>query len=96
MARSSGHRELGDQPVVLVQDFEQAVTLVDDDMISNGLGGIDTIIFDFKLTDATFTWIGNELIVETATSRTVLTFWVWLDGFAVRTGRFRNASCPLA
>jgi serralysin len=39
----------------------------------NGLGGIDTIIFDFKLTDATFTWIGNELIVETATSRTVLT-----------------------
>ena len=39
----------------------------------NGLGGVDTIIFDFKLTDATFTWIGNELIVETATSRTVLT-----------------------
>jgi hypothetical protein len=39
----------------------------------NGLGGVDTIIFDFKLTDATFTWIGNELIVETAASRTVLT-----------------------
>jgi len=30
----------------------------------NGLGGVDTIIFDFKLTDATFTWIGNELIAR--------------------------------
>src|SRR5262249_7418308 len=38
----------------------------------NGLGGVDTIIFDFKLTDATFAWIGDELIIETATSRTVL------------------------
>ena len=39
----------------------------------NGFGGIDTIIFDFKLTDATFTWVGNQLIVDTATSHTVLT-----------------------
>ena len=35
-------------------------------------GGLDTITFGFKLTDATFTWSGNEVIVDTATSHTVL------------------------
>ena len=37
----------------------------------NGFGGTDTITFDFKLTDATFTWVGNQLIVDTPTSHTV-------------------------
>ena len=46
-------------------------------------GGIDTITFDFKLTDATFTWSGNEVIVDTANSHTVLTgfeTYVFPDG----------------
>src|ERR1700736_3052355 len=42
-----------------------------------GLGGVDTIIFNFKLTDAHLTFSGNQLIVDTATSHTVL------NGFSV-------------
>src|SRR6267154_2757836 len=39
----------------------------------NGLGGVDTIVFNFRLVDARFTWIGNQVIVDTASSHTVLT-----------------------
>src|SRR5262245_20928417 len=39
----------------------------------NGLGGTDTVIFNFRLVDATFSWVGNQVIVDTATSHTVLT-----------------------
>lgn len=39
----------------------------------NGLGGVDTIVFNFALTSATFSWVGNQVIVDTATSHTVLT-----------------------
>jgi hypothetical protein len=39
----------------------------------NGLGGVDTIVFNFALTSATFTWVGNQVIVDTPTSHTVLT-----------------------
>ena len=39
----------------------------------NGLGGVDTLILNFKLVDATFTWAGNQLIIDTATSHTVVT-----------------------
>src|SRR5262249_19704064 len=49
----------------------------------DGLGGNDTISFNFKLTDATFTWIGNQVIVDTSTSHTVLTGfqkYVFTDG----------------
>ena len=38
----------------------------------SGLGGTDTIKFNFRLVDATFTWLGNQVIVDTATSHTVL------------------------
>jgi hypothetical protein len=35
--------------------------------------GVDTVTFGFSLTDATVTYAGNEVIVDTATSHTVLT-----------------------
>jgi len=38
-----------------------------------GLAGTDKIIFNFALTDATITFSGTEVIVDTATSHTVLT-----------------------
>jgi hypothetical protein len=38
----------------------------------DALHGIDTIVFDFKLTDAKFTFAGNAVIVDTQTSHTVL------------------------
>ena len=37
----------------------------------NGLGGVDTLILDFKLVDATFTWSGDQVIIDTSTSHTV-------------------------
>jgi hypothetical protein len=49
----------------------------------DGLGGADTIIFNFKLTDATITQHGNHVIVDSATSHTVLTgfeTFVFTDG----------------
>ena len=39
----------------------------------DGLTGHDTIIFNFALTDATITFSGTEVTVDTATSHTVLT-----------------------
>ena len=36
-------------------------------------GGIDTVTFGFKLTDATVSYSGNEIIIDTGTSHTVLT-----------------------
>jgi hypothetical protein len=41
--------------------------------VFHALGGIDTIIFDFKLTDATITWSGNQVIVDGPSRHTVLT-----------------------
>src|SRR6185369_16199181 len=49
----------------------------------NGLTGVDTISFNFRLVDARFTWLGNQVIVDTATSHTVLTgfeVYVFTDG----------------
>src|SRR5882724_3678154 len=45
----------------------------DGDNSYDGLGGKDTISFNFKLTDATVSYVGNKVIVDTATSHTVLT-----------------------
>src|SRR3954451_17251799 len=39
----------------------------------NGLGGSDTISFNFKLTDATVSYSGNEVIIDAAGYHTVLT-----------------------
>jgi VCBS repeat-containing protein len=39
----------------------------------NGLGGVDTIIFNFALTSANIQWVGNQVIIDTGTSHTVLT-----------------------
>jgi VCBS repeat-containing protein/parallel beta-helix repeat protein len=45
----------------------------DGDNSYDGLGGTDSITFNFKLTDATVSYVGNKVIVDTATSHTVLT-----------------------
>jgi hypothetical protein len=39
----------------------------------NGFGGVDTLVFNFKLTEATFTWVGNQVVIVTANSHTVVT-----------------------
>src|SRR5262245_29090423 len=39
----------------------------------NGFGGVDTLIMNFRLVDATFTWVGNQLIIDTPSSHTVTT-----------------------
>jgi hypothetical protein len=49
----------------------------------DGHGGNDTVIFDFKLTDAHVTFSGNKVIIDTASSHTVLTGferYVFADG----------------
>jgi hypothetical protein len=38
----------------------------------NGDGGVDTIIFDFKLTDATITFADNQVTIDGPASRTIL------------------------
>ena len=46
-------------------------------------GGNDTVSFGFKLTEATFTWSGNQLTVDGPTSHTLLTgveTYVFTDG----------------
>src|SRR5215470_13284262 len=45
----------------------------DGDNSYDGLGGTDTITFNFKLTDATVSYVGNKVIVDSAKSHTVLT-----------------------
>jgi len=48
-----------------------------------GLGGVDTIIFDFKLTDAKVTYSGNQIIIDGPTSHTIVTGmekYVFTDG----------------
>ena len=39
----------------------------------DALGGNDVAVFDFRLTDAVVSYAGNQVIVDTATSHTVLT-----------------------
>jgi autotransporter-associated beta strand protein len=49
----------------------------------NGLGGTDTVTFDFRLVDATVTYAGNRIIVDSGASHTVLTGierFVFTDG----------------
>src|SRR6185503_11600955 len=38
----------------------------------NGGGGIDSVTFGFRLLDATVTYSGNQIIIDTASSHTVL------------------------
>jgi serralysin len=45
--------------------------------------GVDTVTFGFKLTDATITWVGNQVIVDTVNSHTTLTgveTFIFTDG----------------
>jgi large repetitive protein len=39
----------------------------------NGLGGVDTISFSFRLVDATFSWVGNQVIIDTPTTHLTVT-----------------------
>jgi hypothetical protein len=52
-------------------------TAVTGNAFYSGLAGIDTINFGFKLTDATVTYAGNQVIIDGPSSHTVL------DGFEV-------------
>jgi hypothetical protein len=47
-------------------------TAVTGNALYYGLGGTDTIIFDFKLADATVTYSGNQIIIDGPSSHTVL------------------------
>src|ERR1043166_4366956 len=38
----------------------------------NADGGIDTISFNFRLVDATFSWVGNSVIIDTPTTHLTL------------------------
>ena len=49
----------------------------------DALGGIDTITFDFRLVDATVSYVGNQVIIDGPSSHTVLTGferYVFTDG----------------
>ena len=49
----------------------------------DGLAGIDTMTFGFRLVDATVTYVGNQVIIDSASSHTVLTgfeTYVFTDG----------------
>jgi hypothetical protein len=49
----------------------------------DGLGGIDTINFNFRFTEATVTYSGNQVIIDGPTSHTVLTgfeIYAFTDG----------------
>ena len=50
-------------------------------------GGTDTVTFGFKLTDATVTHLGNAVIIDTASSHTVLT---GVDRFVFNDGTVDN------
>jgi hypothetical protein len=53
-----------------------------------GLGGIDTINLGFKLTEATVTYDGNKVIIDSASSHTVLTGF---EKFAFTDGTVDNS-----
>jgi hypothetical protein len=67
---------------IAVTDVDEAIDLTPGDdtfaapagaVVVNALGGVDTITFGFKLTDATVIWSGNQVIVDGPSSHTVLT-----------------------
>jgi hypothetical protein len=64
-----------------------AFTAVTGNSIYNGQGGIDTINFGFKLTDATVSYVGNTVVVDAALSHTVLT---GVERFAFTDGTVDN------
>jgi|GEM_PF-1835074 len=77
----------------VLEDVSVAVTLGtpgDDTYVAtsgrtriDGGDGVDTVNFGFRLTDATVTQSGNRLVIDTATSHTVLTgfeTYVFADG----------------
>jgi len=35
----------------------------------NGSGGVDTVSFNFRLVDGTFSWVGNQVIIDTPTTQ---------------------------
>ena len=53
----------------------------------NALCGIDTVVFDFKLTDATFAWSGNTVIITTEHSQTTVS---GVEVFAFTDGTVHN------
>jgi Bacterial Ig domain len=54
----------------------------------NGFDGIDTVTFGFKLVDATVSYVGNQVIIDSASSHTVLTGF---ETFTFTDGTVNNA-----
>jgi hypothetical protein len=80
--------QFADATVALVPAFtgtsgDDSFTALSGSQLINGLGGVDTITFDFALVDAVISWSGNRVIVEAASSHTELTgfeTFVFTDG----------------
>jgi autotransporter-associated beta strand protein/VCBS repeat-containing protein len=70
-------------PVTNGSPFDDTFMAADGPTQFNGGTGVDTIAFNFKLTDAAISWSGNRVIIDTASSHTVLTGfekYVFTDG----------------
>src|SRR4051794_29164271 len=39
----------------------------------NGFGDTDTVSFNFRLVDATFSWVGNQVVIDTPTTHLTVT-----------------------
>jgi hypothetical protein len=75
-----------------VTDVDEAIYLTpgDDsftapagDVVVHGLGGVDTIAFGFRLVDATVSYVGNTIVIDSQASHTVTTGFerfVFTDG----------------
>jgi hypothetical protein len=80
--------QFGDTTIALVSTFtgtsgNDSFTALPGSELIDGLGGVDTITFDFALVDAVISWSGNRVIVDAASSHTELTgfeTFVFTDG----------------
>jgi hypothetical protein len=80
--------QFGDTTIALVPTFSgtsgnDSFTALPGGQLIDGLGGIDTITFNFALVDAAISWSGNKVIVDTASSHTEFTgfeTFVFTDG----------------
>jgi hypothetical protein len=70
-------------PTVTGTSGNDSFTALPGSELIEGLGGVDTITFNFALIDAMISWSGNRVIVDTASSHTELTgfeTFVFTDG----------------
>jgi|GEM_PF-3000612 len=70
-------------PVLTGTPGDDTFTAIPGNEAINALGGNDTIFFNFRLIDATVTYSGNAVIIDSASSHTVVTgfqTYVFTDG----------------